>query len=128
MIHAHGLFISMNIRPVDHELLIFFVSTKVAYASAWGEILGILKFVHDEMNADLTDATDAENPAVASFEELKAAKEKETAAFSKAIQSKFTHVGERGVKVAEQIHELGDLVKSKKCLGDLDVNCENKKK
>merc|ERR550537_341296 len=84
------------------------------------------------MNADLTDATDAENAAIAAFEELKAAKNKEIDALSKAIESKLTRVGELGVKVAEQINELDDtkedLAESKKFLGDLDVNCENKRK
>jgi ABC-type transporter Mla subunit MlaD len=127
-----GLSISMNMSPVDREMLTSFLSTKSGYAPASGEILGILKTMHDEMSADLSDATDAENAAIASFEELKAAKEKEIAALSKAIESKLTRVGELGVKVAEQINELDDtkddLVESKKFLGDLDVNCETKKK
>jgi len=127
-----GLSISMNMSPVDREMLTSFLSTKSGYAPASGEILGILKTMHDEMSTDLSDATDAENAAIASFEELKAAKEKEIAALSKAIESKLTRVGELGVKVAEQINELDDtkddLVESKKFLGDLDVNCETKKK
>merc|ERR1719503_446324 len=88
--------------------------------------------MHDEMAKDLSDTTDAENAAIASFEELKAAKLKEIEALSKAIESKLTRVGDLGVKVAEQINELDDtkddLTESKKFLADLDVNCETKKK
>merc|ERR1719424_1466413 len=113
-------------------MLTAFLSSKSGYAPASGEILGILKTMHDEMSKDLSDATDGENAAIASFEELKTAKGKEIAALSKAIESKLTRVGELGVKVAEQINELDDtkedLAESKKFLADLDVNCENKKK
>jgi hypothetical protein len=127
-----GLSISLNMSPVDREMLTSFLSSKSGYAPASGEILGILKTMHDEMNADLTDATANENAAIAAFEELKAAKNKEIDALSKAIESKLTRVGELGVKVAEQINELDDtkedLVESKKFLADLDVNCENKRK
>merc|ERR1719183_1700971 len=127
-----GLSMNLNMSPVDREMLTSFLSAKSGYAPASGEILGILKTMNDEMTADLTDATNTENAAIASFEELKAAKAKEIEALSKAIESKLTRVGELGVKVAEQINELDDtkedLAESKKFLGDLDVNCENKKK
>jgi hypothetical protein len=127
-----GLSISLNMSPVDREMLTSFLSSKSGYAPASGEILGILKTMHDEMSADLSDATANENAAIAAFEELKAAKAKEIDALSKAIESKLTRVGELGVKVAEQINELDDtkedLEESKKFLADLDVNCENKKK
>jgi len=127
-----GLSISLNMSPVDREMLTSFLSSKSGYAPASGEILGILKTMEDEMSKDLSDATDNENGAIASFGELKAAKDKEIAALSKAIESKLTRVGELGVKVAEQINELGDtkddLVESKKFLADLDVNCVVKKK
>jgi len=127
-----GLSINLNMSPVDREMLTAFLSSKSGYAPASGEILGILKTMHDEMSKDLSDATDAENAAIASFEELTAAKNKEIAALSKAIESKLTRVGELGVKVAEQINELDDtkddLAESKKFLADLDVNCAVKKK
>merc|ERR1719305_373873 len=96
-----GLSISLNMSPVDREMLTSFLSSKSGYAPASGEILGILKTMHDEMNADLTDATNTENAAIAAFEQLKAAKTKEINALTSAIKSKMTRVGELGVKVAE---------------------------
>merc|ERR1719379_384820 len=84
------------------------------------------------MVADLTEATNTENAAIAAFEELKAAKTKEINALTSAIESKMTRVGELGVKVAEMTNDLEDtkedLAESKKFLADLDVNCANKKK
>merc|ERR1719223_1432140 len=84
------------------------------------------------MNADLSDATNSENAAIAAFEQLKAAKTKEINALTAAIESKMTRVGELGVKTAEMENDLEDtredLAESKKFLADLDVNCANKKK
>merc|ERR1719444_394864 len=84
------------------------------------------------MVADLTQRTADENAAIAAFEELKAAKNKEINALQAAIESKMTRVGELGVKVAEMANDLEDtkedLAESKKFLADLDVNCANKKK
>jgi peptidoglycan hydrolase CwlO-like protein len=126
------LSITMDMSSVDREMLTAFLSNKAGYAPASGEIVGILKTMHDEMNADLSDATNSENAAIAAFEQLKAAKTKEINALTAAIESKMTRVGELGVKVAEMTNDLEDtkedLAESKKFLADLDVNCANKKK
>merc|ERR1719201_3334880 len=84
------------------------------------------------MNADLTDATNSENSAIAALEELTAAKLKEIDALTASVESKTARSGELAVKHAEMINDLDDtredLAESKKFLADLDVNCENKKK
>merc|ERR1719310_642337 len=84
------------------------------------------------MTADLSDATNAENAAIASFDELVAAKNKEIEALIASIESKVARSGELAVKHAEMMNDLDDtredLAESKKFLADLDVNCENKKK
>merc|ERR1719324_900015 len=88
--------------------------------------------MHDEMTADLNDATANENAAIASFDELVAAKTKEIDALTASIESKTARSGELAVKHAEMMNDLDDtredLEESKKFLADLDVNCENKKK
>merc|ERR1719310_2691497 len=84
------------------------------------------------MTADLNDATSSENAAIASFDELVAAKTKEIEALIASIESKTARSGELAVKHAEMMNDLDDtredLAESKKFLADLDVNCENKKK
>merc|ERR1719310_1527144 len=84
------------------------------------------------MTADLSDATNAENAAIASFDELVAAKLKEIDALTASIESKTARSGELAVKHAEMMNDLDDtredLEESKKFLADLDVNCEKKKK
>ena len=72
------------------ELLVNFMESKTGYASASGDIVGILKSMNDEMTADLKDATDSENEAMASFDELVAAKAKEIDALIASIESKTT--------------------------------------
>jgi len=126
------LSINMDMSGVDREMLTSFLSSKSGYAPASGEIVGILKTMKDEMTADLTDATTSENAGIASFDELVAAKTKESDALTSSIESKTARSGELAVKHAEMMNDLDDtredLEESKKFLADLDVNCENKKK
>merc|ERR1719478_864601 len=68
----------------DRETLMAFLEQKAGYAPASGEILGILKQMKDEMEADLKEMTGEENSAVAAYDELMAAKGKEVAAATKA--------------------------------------------
>jgi len=126
------LSINMDMSGVDREMLTNFLASKNGYAPASGEIVGILKTMKDEMTADLTDETNSENAAIASFDELVAAKTKEIDALTASIESKTARSGELAVKHAEMMNDLDDtredLAESKKFLADLDVNCENKKK
>merc|ERR1719440_2425941 len=84
------------------------------------------------MEADLADATKAENEAATSYEELMGAKKKEVVALTKEIEAKTVRVGEIAVKTAETENDLEDtkegLEEDKKFLADLDKNCELKKK
>jgi len=126
------LSINMDMSNVDRQMLASFLSSKSGYAPASGEIVGILKTMEDEMNANLADTTAAEETAISDFEGLKAAKTKEINALTKSIEEKMTRIGEIAVKVAEMGNDLEDtkedLEESKKFLAELDVNCENKKK
>merc|ERR1719498_1293422 len=123
--------INADMVPNDREPLAAFLSDGSTYAPKSGEIVGILKTMHDEMTKDLADATADENSAIASFESLVASKKKEIEALTKAIESKTTRVGELGVKIAQMENDLEDtkesLSEDKKFLADLDKNCELKK-
>merc|ERR1740138_1501828 len=84
------------------------------------------------MNADLADATKAEEASIADYEGLMAAKTKEVNALSKMIEDKLQRVGDLSVEIQEMKNDLGDtadsLVDDKKFLADLDKNCEEKQK
>merc|ERR1719420_2370635 len=60
-------------------------STSSGYAPASGEIVGILKQLKEDMEGEL-DATKAEDAAIAEFNGLVEAKEKEIAAATEAIE------------------------------------------
>jgi len=126
------LSISLDMSSVDREMLTGFLAGKNGYSPASGEIVGILKTMHDEMSADLKQATDDENAAIGAFTSLVAAKEKEINALSRAIESKMTRVGDLGVKIAQMKNDLEDTIEDKgeseKFLRDLAGNCEKKKK
>merc|ERR1719149_221185 len=123
--------LSANMNTADRDVLASFLSQGSNYAPASGEIVGILKTLHDEMTKDFADATADENGSIASFESLVAAKTKEIEALTKAIESKTMRVGELGVKLAMMENDLEDpkegLAEDQKFLGDLDKNCALKK-
>merc|ERR1719424_1141797 len=123
--------VSANMNTADRDLLASFLSEGSNYAPKSGEIVGILKTLHDEMSKDFADATSDENSAIASHASLVASKNKEILALTKAIESKTMRVGELGVKIAQMENDLEDtqegLAEDQKFLGDLDKNCELKK-
>jgi len=100
------------------------------YAASSGQINGILKTMHDEMSADLADATATENAAIKAYKGLMAARLKEKAALTAAIQAKLTKVGELKVSIAEMKNDAGDtaeaLAADKKFLAELEKGCATK--
>jgi len=100
------------------------------YAPASGEIVGILKTMHDEMAKDIAEEKAAEEAAIKAYDELMAAKTKEVNALTKAIEEKMTRVGELAVEIVQMKNDLGDtaeaLADDKKFLADLEKNCATK--
>ncbi len=87
--------------------------------------------MHDEIAAALKEATDAENAAIKSFEELVAAKKKEIASLSEQIEVKTARAGEIAMAIANVANDIEDtkesLADDKKFLEDLEKNCATKK-
>jgi peptidoglycan hydrolase CwlO-like protein len=78
------------------------------YAPASGQIVGILKTMQDEMEADFASEKAAEEAAIKAFDELMAAKTKEVNALTKAIEEKMQRAGELAVEIVEMKNDLGD--------------------
>jgi len=120
----------------DRQQVMSFLSGKSSDASGYvpksGEITGILKTISDEMEKSLADSTANEKEAITSFDELMAAKTKEVAALTKAIETKSVRVGELGVEIVTMKNDLTDneqaLIEDTKFLQDLDKNCALKTK
>ena len=101
---------SDNMLDADRQELFSFLSgtQSSAYAPQSGEITGILKQMGDTMAASLADATAAENEAIKAFEGLVAAKEKEIAALTSAVEAKTKLIGELGVEIVAMKEDLDD--------------------
>jgi len=126
--------LSLDMSNVDRDLLSSFLSqgNGQGYAPASGEIVGILKQMKDTMEKDLAELTAAEDTAAQDFEGMKAAKEKEIASATQAIEEKTKRTGEVAVEIVNLKEDLEDtqedLAKDTKFLADLEKNCEIKKK
>jgi septal ring factor EnvC (AmiA/AmiB activator) len=118
-------------KNVDQGIMAF-LSGSQEYAPQSGQITGILKQMHDEMSADVADATAAEESAIKAYDGLMAAKKKEIAALTKMIEEKLERQAALKVSVAEMKADVGDTAEAieadKKFLANLEVNCAAKKK
>ena len=73
-----------------------------------GEIVGILKQLLEDMEKEYAEITEAENTAIAEFESLVAAKNKEIAAATTAIEVKTEKNGELAVSIVNFKNDLAD--------------------
>jgi len=107
-----------------------FLSTSSQYAPVSGEVIGILSQLNDDMKKELADATKAENTAIAQFEGLVSAKEKEIAAAGAAIEDKTERAGNTAVKIVNLKNDLEDVKDSlgadERFLMELKENCKSK--
>jgi len=119
-----------NLDDDDLQAVTAFLSQSSEYAPQSGQILGILKTMHDEMSATLSDGTATEEGAIAAFKGLMAAKKKEIAALTATIENKLELIGELGVSIATMKNDLGDtqaaLAADKKFLSELETSCATK--
>jgi hypothetical protein len=126
--------LNLDMSSVDRDLLSSFLSqgNGQGYAPASGEIVGILKQMKDTMEKDLAELTAQEDSAAQDFEGMKAAKEKEIAAATQAIEEKTKRTGETAVEIVNLKEDLEDtqedLAKDQKFLADLEKNCVIKAK
>eukprot|EP00413_Alexandrium_margalefii_P039653 CAMPEP_0204590630 /NCGR_PEP_ID=MMETSP0661-20131031/49898_1 /ASSEMBLY_ACC=CAM_ASM_000606 /TAXON_ID=109239 /ORGANISM="Alexandrium margalefi, Strain AMGDE01CS-322" /LENGTH=715 /DNA_ID=CAMNT_0051600679 /DNA_START=48 /DNA_END=2195 /DNA_ORIENTATION=+ len=106
------------------------VATGGEYVPRSGEITGILKEMGDTMSKGLADATTAEAAAIKSYEELMAAKKKETVALTASVESKTKQIGELGVQIVNMKEDLSDteaaLAQDQKFLGNMKESCATK--
>jgi outer membrane murein-binding lipoprotein Lpp len=113
------------------ELLSFMSASQgEGYAPQSGEISGILKTIKDDMEKGLAEAVVAEQTSVEDYDGLMAAKKKEIATLTTAIEKKTLRAGEVAVEIATMKNDLSDtetaLLEDKRFLADLDGNCATK--
>jgi len=125
------LSIEMDLSAADRDQIVSFLSNSQGSGSSQsGQIIGILKTMKETMEGDLADATNTENTALANFDALVAAKEKEIDAATKAVEDKLTRIGDLGVEIATMKQDLDDtgkaLIEDKKFLAELQKGCATK--
>jgi len=122
-----------NMDPMDRRNLQSFLQEDDSESSQGaGEILGILKAMKDEMEADLKEAIADEDKALAGFSDLKSSKETEIETATESIETKMARAGELAVSVVQTKDSLEDNIEEKadteKFKATLAKDCATKEK
>jgi predicted nucleic acid-binding Zn-ribbon protein len=121
---------SMLSDSSDKEVMASFLEASGDYIPASGQIVGILKNMKDEMEKDIGTAKTEEDAAVKAFGELKAAKNKEIAATTEAVESLTKRSGELAVSIIENKNAAEDAEEeaadAAEFLTNLKKNCADK--
>merc|ERR1719395_417036 len=121
-----------DLERYQREALTDFLQGTQGYAPASGDIVGILKQLLENMEKELSDMTDTENTAIAEFEALTTAKEKEIQAATEAIEAKTQRAGEVAVQIVNLKNDLEDtkaqLGEDEAFLMELKKTCKTKAK
>merc|ERR1719443_964632 len=117
---------------MDRQTAMAFLQENGESAGASDQIVGILKAMKDDMEAELKEAVEEEAKAVAGFADLKASKEKEVEMATEAIETKMARAGELAVSVVQSKDALEDekdeMADTQKFLGTLESECGTKEK
>merc|ERR1719160_303040 len=121
-----------NMDDQNRRDVIAFLQEGGDYAPQSGQIVGILKGMKDDMEAELKEAIAQEEKSIAGFGELKSSKEAEIETATEAIETKTQRSGEIAVSVVQTKDSLEDtkaeLADAQKLLVQLETECATKEK
>jgi len=126
------LTIDMDMSSIDRDALTAFLSTHNSdkYTPRSGEIVGILKQMKETMEKNLADITGSEEQAIKDYDGLMAAKAKEIATNTKAIETKTERFGQVSVDIVNLEEALDDTTKALRAdnqfLANLGSSCATK--
>jgi predicted nucleic acid-binding Zn-ribbon protein len=119
-----------NVDVSDRREALAFLEDSSTGAS--DQIVGILKAMKDDMEAELKEAIADEEKSVAGYNDLKASKEKEVEMATEAIETKMARQGELAVSLVQTKDALEDAIEesadSSKFLATLEKDCGTKEK
>jgi len=119
-----------NVDASDRNEALAFLEDSSGSTGASDQIVGILKAMKDDMEAELKEATADEEKAVAGFNDLKASKEKEIEMATEAVETKMARSGELAVSVVQTQDALEDAneeaADTQKFLATLEKDCATK--
>merc|ERR1719156_139204 len=117
---------------IDRRTAMAFLEDSSESTGASDQIVGILKAMKDDMEAELKDAIAEEEKSIAGFGDLKASKEKEIEMATEAIETKMARSGELAVSVVQTKDALEDAneeaAETQKFLATLEKDCATKEK
>jgi len=119
-----------NMDVSDRREALAFLEDSSESTGASDQIVGILKAMKDDMEAELKEAIADEEKAVAGYGDLKASKEKEIEMATEAIETKMARAGELAVSVVQSKDALEDAneeaADTTKFLATLEKDCATK--
>jgi predicted nucleic acid-binding Zn-ribbon protein len=119
-----------NMDSGDRREALAFLEDSSESTGASDQIVGILKAMKDDMEAELKEAIADEEKAVAGYNDLKASKEKEVEMATEAIETKMGRAGELAVSVVQTKDALEDdteeAAETTKFLATLEKDCATK--
>merc|ERR1719379_1905637 len=118
--------------PADRRDALAFLDATGDYEPASGQIVGILKAMKDDMEAELKEAVATEEKSIAGFNDLKSSKETEIEVATEAIETKTGRAGEIAVSVVQTKDSIEDttdeLADVEKFAAQLETECATKEK
>jgi len=119
-----------NMSDEDRQGVLEFLSSGEAPTSL-DDIVGVLKQLGETIGQGLNEATAAEQKAIASYEELITAKNKQFKILNTEVETQTQRHGEVALKLAQLNTDLSDsqeqLKEDKKTLANLDATCATRK-
>merc|ERR1719281_2417945 len=114
----------------DRRDALSFLDATGEYSPSSGQIVGILKGMKDDMEAELKESIADEEKAIAGFNDLKSSKETEIEVATEAIETKTARAGEIAVSVVQTKDGLEDtqdeLADVEKFAAQLETECATK--
>mmetsp|Transcript_14164 Transcript_14164/g.34437 ORF Transcript_14164/g.34437 Transcript_14164/m.34437 type:complete len:855 (-) Transcript_14164:38-2602(-) len=123
---------TVALPPKDRKKVMSFISAPGGdYSAASGEIVGILKNMHDTFKENLANTEEAERRSLANFNEFKALKEKEIETLEDGIEDRENSIGDKAGSVQTNMQTLeqteSDKAADEEFLTDLRQQCADKK-
>merc|ERR1719253_1886478 len=119
-----------NMDVSDRRTAIAFLEDSSESTGASDQIVGILKAMKDDMEAELKEAIADEEKAVAGYNDLKGSKEKEIEMATEAVETKMGRAGELAVSVVQAQDALEDAneeaADTQKFMATLEKDCATK--
>merc|ERR1719386_420554 len=114
----------------DRREALAFLDDSSESTGASDQIVGILKAMKDDMEAELKEAVADEEKAVAGYNDLKGSKEQEIEMATEAVETKMGRAGELAVSVVQTKDALEDAneeaADTQKFLATLEKDCATK--